>query len=450
MKCQPPVLFICLFFTIFSHGAISIEDISGYSATHQTNSSTPLQILGGIAGPNKCSGKETCNNCSDTAIVCNEVRVHDNTEFNISLSSDTTTGHILIRDEDKNNTLAQTDQSILYPNTTHLTVSWEDICNAANSNSTGGCHTNAKVTLTIGVDQNNDGDLDDESDDTSSLQFIVTTPATSENPANTIKVCDDSETTNGACYFSAFPGDEKAYIRDLQFGSPHFNTAGEVDFNKLRVYISTTNFASTLSNDIAPQDFPIIANEEKTEFHVQSQEISGLKNNTTYFFRLAVIDQANNIAYFTDDDYIQSITIEGKKVCQLGSDFDAHLCPYTTIPQFIQGFLSEDLNCFIATATYGSKFAFQIETFRQFRNRFLLPNKLGRKLVHIYYKYSPPIARIIRSHKLLQQIVCIFLWPIWIFAIVSLTLGLWTPTILFCVSIIVFYLNKRKFLYASI
>jgi len=67
--------------------------------------------------------------------------------------------------------------------------------------------------------------------------------------------------------------------------------------------------------------------------------------------------------------------------------------------------------CFIATATYGSPLHPYVDTLRDFRDTYLMPNKLGRSLVDLYYKYSPFIADFIAKHKALKVLVRISLFP---------------------------------------
>jgi hypothetical protein len=61
--------------------------------------------------------------------------------------------------------------------------------------------------------------------------------------------------------------------------------------------------------------------------------------------------------------------------------------------------------CFIATAAYGSGEDANVKILRQFRDRHLLTNKLGRKLVRFYYRNSPPIARYIAGRDGLRRLV---------------------------------------------
>jgi len=72
--------------------------------------------------------------------------------------------------------------------------------------------------------------------------------------------------------------------------------------------------------------------------------------------------------------------------------------------------------CFIATAAYGSPLHPHVETLRNFRDRYLMPSKLGSKLVKLYYKYSPFFADLIARHKVLKIAVRINLLPFVVFS----------------------------------
>lgn len=60
--------------------------------------------------------------------------------------------------------------------------------------------------------------------------------------------------------------------------------------------------------------------------------------------------------------------------------------------------------CFIATAVYPSN-CYKLQTFRSFRDKILIKNKLGKKLVFIYYKESPRISDYIKKRKLVKFFV---------------------------------------------
>ena len=67
--------------------------------------------------------------------------------------------------------------------------------------------------------------------------------------------------------------------------------------------------------------------------------------------------------------------------------------------------------CFIATAAFGSPFHPYVKALQDFRDKYLMPSRAGRKLVNLYYKYSPYIAELITNHKVLKTVVRIWLMP---------------------------------------
>ncbi|MFX0205849.1 MAG: leucine-rich repeat domain-containing protein [Candidatus Hodarchaeota archaeon] len=72
--------------------------------------------------------------------------------------------------------------------------------------------------------------------------------------------------------------------------------------------------------------------------------------------------------------------------------------------------------CFIATAAYNSPFHPHLDTLQEFRDKYLTPNKLGRKFVNLYYRYSPSWANFIAKHKILKLTIRISLLPLVVFS----------------------------------
>ncbi len=62
-------------------------------------------------------------------------------------------------------------------------------------------------------------------------------------------------------------------------------------------------------------------------------------------------------------------------------------------------------DCFIATAAYESRNHPDVETFRTFRDQFLLKHTLGKYLVIFYYFVGPHLAKLVLSNLLLKSIV---------------------------------------------
>jgi len=96
-----------------------------------------------------------------------------------------------------------------------------------------------------------------------------------------------------------------------------------------------------------------------------------------------------------------------------------------------------DGGCFIATAAYGSPLHPYVRILRDFRDTYLMPSKIGRKIVDIYYKYSPFVADFIVKHKALKVLVRINLLPIIVISYSILHFG---PTITTAVFIFIFML----------
>jgi hypothetical protein len=91
--------------------------------------------------------------------------------------------------------------------------------------------------------------------------------------------------------------------------------------------------------------------------------------------------------------------------------------------------------CFIATAAYGSPFHPHVRILRNLRDNYLVTNKIGHKLVDIYYKYSPFAAEVISKHKVLRIAVRAILLPFVVFSEFVLHFG---PPITTVVSVFIF------------
>jgi len=69
-------------------------------------------------------------------------------------------------------------------------------------------------------------------------------------------------------------------------------------------------------------------------------------------------------------------------------------------------------NCFIATAVYGNPMHPNVVALRNFRDKYLLTNKLGSRFVDWYYRTSPPVAEYLKHTPLQASAVRCALTPI--------------------------------------
>ena len=86
--------------------------------------------------------------------------------------------------------------------------------------------------------------------------------------------------------------------------------------------------------------------------------------------------------------------------------------------------------CFIATAAYGSYQEPHVKVLRQFRDKYLLTNASGRAFVKQYYKLSPPLAKRIEGSKNGKRVARIALIPVYVFAYLLVSLGVWKMSII--------------------
>ncbi len=105
-----------------------------------------------------------------------------------------------------------------------------------------------------------------------------------------------------------------------------------------------------------------------------------------------------------------------------------------------------ELPCFIATAAYGSPLHPYVKILRDFRDRYLVPSKLGRGFVGLYYKYSPFAANLIARHRVLRIAVQINIMSLIVFSYSMVHLGpIVTGAMLFLVFVFpVFFMSSLQ------
>ena len=68
--------------------------------------------------------------------------------------------------------------------------------------------------------------------------------------------------------------------------------------------------------------------------------------------------------------------------------------------------------CFIATAAYGSPMESHVKILREFRDRFMVTNYVGKAFIDLYNTYSPPVADFIANHGTVRFMVRWSLLPL--------------------------------------
>ena len=89
--------------------------------------------------------------------------------------------------------------------------------------------------------------------------------------------------------------------------------------------------------------------------------------------------------------------------------------------------------CFIATAAFGSYLNADVEVLRDFRDQYLLIHPLGKQMVTLYYRNTPPIAHYIAEREslrhisrwLLTPVIYAIKYPIAFLALLLIVLLLW-------------------------
>ena len=113
------------------------------------------------------------------------------------------------------------------------------------------------------------------------------------------------------------------------------------------------------------------------------------------------------------------------------------------------GFSGDDYaDCFIATAAHGSRIEPHVNMLREFRDRFLLVNAIGKGFVRLYNTCSPPIADFIAKHASLRAVVRVSLLPVVGVSWVALKFGpISTMVLMFLLvsGLIILVAFRRKF-----
>jgi hypothetical protein len=399
-----PFLF---FVSVQAHAVITVTAVTGASGFVNTPSAPA--IYGGSAPA-----------CTSALTACNPNPINAGTVLTMTISSSTSTTGIATIESGTATPITSSGTSISGINqTATVSIGWSQLCGAA-ATLDPTCTTPFSASFQVGFNSSGVSSTWNASDDHTTLTVSLVTES-----INTVTDCTQLGTI---CNFWAFPGDKGVYLTDISTAAGFPTGTAGTALSSIVVYISQTSWDNanpTQSDQVQYLTLDSLGN--------YNQFIGGLQNDpaTPYYFRIASQDVAGNIFGFTDPTLIPlpaygnclnaTVPPAPAPITDPGSD---PTCRFRANPDQVLGILAKDMNCFVATAAYGSSLEPKLQTFRDFRFRYLLPNTLGRKFVMSYYRWGPYAARWISEREWARTASRAMLWPAWGFAALSLKVGL--------------------------
>jgi hypothetical protein len=241
-------------------------------------------------------------------------------------------------------------------------------------------------------------------------------------------------TTKGLCSFQLYPGDSKAYVENPTIGDSTLGSAdGKAIFKTVRFFYKdvTADPTQCVIGAFKNNDpyFETGIAEGGTEF--TDDILKPLENDRTYCMISGVVDNAGNIGYYTDATNFNSDRSQAAVLNRLN----------LVVPSEVVGFFTDQNNCFIATAAYGSSLDSHVDTFREFRDTYLAKSRIGRKFITFYYASAPYWAHKISKSEAAKALARFFLWPLFVFAWLLLH-PIWMLTVVFAFSSL--FVSRRK------
>jgi hypothetical protein len=205
-------------------------------------------------------------------------------------------------------------------------------------------------------------------------------------------------------------------------------------------------------------------NSKKYGHYIGADEITytvtSLVEGTTYYFAIKAFDNRGRPSEYsnevsTDNLKTDPSALKISKFGVPGSEDSKKVSPDKSIPKMPPAdSLGSGSRCFIATAVYGSPMSSNVKILCQFRDEYLKPHTLGKKLFALYERYSPYLADQISKNGYLKAAVRCALWPVLGVAYVSMHTSLGQKIIILIIMIIVsswvvIFWRRRKSNYVS-
>lgn len=424
-----------LIFSYSANAGITITEVSGGSYVEKKTDNSGFVIYGGLAGQCNSGTLGTCDTCTSNSVVaCNKKNISPTTTISVTFTVSGTFNNgltaYLYAGADISSAIGNNNQldSVTLQNGTAqftLTTTWGQVCfyggnfdsscnptGSASSTTTGTVNFPQATKLFVYADFTNN-DSTDASQYSSVPIYVnyVDRTVTAMNQQTFSTSC-----SYGMCSFGLdTPGDEKLYLTNFVRSSstPNKVNSGDPDWYGVAFFYKQT---TTVSGSITNSDAVKIS-QYNSSYESTDNVITGLQNYQQYCVLMANVNKAQNIYLFD---------VGGSNLVSCGT------------PSEVLGLL-DDKHCFISTVAFGSEMAKEVQTFRKFRDSFLLKNFWGANFVKWYYTYGPIGAQLISKSEVLKSAVKIMLYPLYWFAMMSLKFGLlWSLlfTILFFVSLI--------------
>lgn len=400
-----------------AHATMTFVSASGVS--NQIISDTgQVTLFGGFTdgcATDNANNTLTCDSCTSTSglTTCNYKNAYDTLKVTLVLST-TATGFVandfLIESGAKNLKIFSAGAPVIGADgSVTAQITWGEICSVLKTSTTTACDEDSiNGELTVGLKNSS-------ASDTMTISIRV---RNMRGKGTTVYQDCPPDTTAGSnfglCHFNVERGDEKLYADNTILTENYpASTVSGIDYAGVVFYYAEftgTSDDDTIRsiNNTTPSSFISV---NTTTKKLSDNRITGLKNGTRYCVLAGNQDTTGIITNFTP--------IPGSTGT---SPAAADLCH---TPTKVVGLL-DDKNCFIATAAFGSSLAPEVESFRQFRNRFLLSHPAGKAFVKFYYKHSPYYANLIAESEVAKTLVRGALWPLLILSRLSLAWGVWT------------------------
>jgi hypothetical protein len=245
----------------------------------------------------------------------------------------------------------------------------------------------------------------------------------------------DSSLIADEIYYYDVPASEFIQITDNDYSDlfPDINLEGDVtwlgfdfdaDWEEILLYRNDTGDIEQITNTAeepywAPT-MPQISDVGYVAFLATEARLVGW-NLEVYVYDGS---QILNISVSEDNESFPRINSIGSVVWAVDTDAEDDEIFLATLPEEEEEEENgngdgSSLDCFIATACYGTRMADEVKILRRFRDRYLIKHPAGRAFVHFYNKYGPKAADFIRNKEPLKRIIRHCLKPIILFMRVS-------------------------------